>query len=68
MAMSAVLVATGTMLSRGLGRSYGDSALPPPSVGTVATTTGTPEDPSLHLYIASPVPLSSLEYVSVLPQ
>lgn len=37
-------------------------------LGTVATTTGTPEDPSLHLYIASPVPLSSLEYVSVLPQ
>jgi FAD/FMN-containing dehydrogenase len=27
------------VLSRGLGRSYGDSALPPPSVGTVATTT-----------------------------
>jgi FAD/FMN-containing dehydrogenase len=27
------------VLSRGLGRSYGDSSLPPPSVPTVATTT-----------------------------
>jgi decaprenylphospho-beta-D-ribofuranose 2-oxidase len=27
------------VLSRGLGRSYGDSALPPPGVNTVATTT-----------------------------
>lgn len=29
----------GAVLSRGLGRSYGDSSLPPPGVGSVATTT-----------------------------